>query len=153
MLRSRQNVKFARFHAICYSQTSFFQKWIVCKSACLSDAKMMKISQKFKILIFKDFFDHFESFQDATSVFYFWFFREFGVPDHEIWQNPWLKIHSQLRHLFQGFAFFLPYLRVHSHRWGCNYLPENQGQECRLDTSENSGNHRCQLYGLSMHAN
>ena len=114
MLRSRQNVNFARFHAICYSQTRFFQKWILCKSACLADAKMMKSSQKFKISTFLDFFDHFESFQDARSVFYFWIFREFGVPDHEIWQNPWFKIHSQLRHLFQGFASFLPYTALDS---------------------------------------
>ena len=49
-----------------------------------NDEKFAKI-QNFNCL---DFFDHFESFQDATSVFYFWIFREFGVPDHEIWQNP-----------------------------------------------------------------
>ena len=53
--------------------------------------------KNFDFLENSDFFDRFESFQDARSVFNFWIFDDFGSPIHQIRNLGVPKFRSQPR--------------------------------------------------------
>ena len=96
MMLSQKTWKFSDFMPSvgCCPQVKVLQKVIYTKSPCSAPTKIIKISKIFtfwKIC----FFDRFETFQDARSIFKFWIFGDFGPPIRQILNLGVPKFQSQ----------------------------------------------------------